>query len=305
MDIMVIIVQLLELFIMMGLGYYLMKKDYINAGFNKTLNFLVIAVTMPCLIISSVTGDNDIPQSIVMQVLLIGVLMYIFLPIVAYLAVKFLRIETSKRGLYMFMMIYSNTGFMGFPIMDALFGSTAVFYAAIINMIFNISVFTYGLYLIGLDSEKEINLGYKDLLSPGILSSIFAMCIYFFHIPLPVVATDVFENIGNMTTPLAMMIIGASLTSIPLKEIVGDLTLYPFILIKQLLIPIIAFPFVVYFISDTLVQNVTLLFLAMPVANISVMFAAEYEGDVKFASKTVFLTTLSSVITIPIIVMIL
>lgn len=301
MDIMVIINQMLELFIMMGLGYFLMSKKYINYEFNRKLNFLVLSVTMPCLIMASVFGENDTSRSMVLKVFGIGLIMYILLPIVAYIVVKILRIEKSKQGLFMFMTVYANTGFMGFPIMASLFGSTGVLYTAIINMIFNISLFTLGLYLIGLDSEEEVSFSFRSLLSPGILSSVLAMIFYFGNIPLPEVAVGVLNQVGNMTTPLAMILIGASLTAIPMKEIIGDFSIYPYTIVRQLVIPILAYPLVMMVSSDPVVQGVFLLFIAMPVANASVMFATEYDGDVITASKTVLLTTLVSVVTVPIV----
>lgn len=301
MDIMIIVGQMLELFIMMGLGYFLMKKNFIDDYVNRKINFLVLNVTIPCLIMASVFGENDTSQMMVLKVLGIGILMYMILPIISYIVVKVLRIEKSKQGLYMFMTVYSNTGFMGYPIMASLFGSTGVLYTAIINMIFNISIFTVGLYLMEMDKEEKASFNYRNLLSPGIISSVLALIFYFFNLPLPEVAIGVFNQVGNMTTPLAMIIIGASLSAIPMKNILGDFSIYPYTIVRQLVIPLLAYPFVMYISSDPIVQGVVLLFIAMPVANITVMFATQYDGDVITTSKTVLLTTLLSVVTVPIV----
>lgn len=301
MDIMMIIEQMLQLFIMMGIGYFLMRKNFIDANFNKKLNFLVITVTLPCLIIASVFGDNNTTQSTVLKVLGIGVIMYILLPIVAYIVVKILRINKSKQGLFMFMTVYGNTGFMGYPIMASLFGNTGVLYAAIMNIIYNISLFTIGLYLMRLDSDGEINFSYRNLLSPGIISSVLALFLYFFQVPLPEFVVGVLNQVGDVTIPLAMILIGASLTAVPMKEIFGDLTLYPYTFVRQLILPLLAYPIIIHISSDPIIQGVLLLFTAMPVGNVSVMFALEYDGDFVTASKAVLFTTVVSIVTVPMI----
>lgn len=200
------------------------------------------------------------------------------------------------------MTIFSNTGFMGFPVMKAIFGNTAVFYTAIFNMLFNIEVFTLGVLLMGYGNNQKIQLKPKNLLSPGIISSILAIFIYFLDISCPSFLVEACNSVGNMTTPLAMMLIGASLSSISFREIFGEWVIYPYTFIKQILLPFIAFPIICFFIQDPLIQGVTLINLAMPVGNSAVLFATEYNGNVVLAAKTVFMTTLFSVITIPLIV---
>lgn len=296
---MVVLNQMIVLCIMMGIGYFLMKKNYIDDHFNKKMNFLVLQLTLPCLILASVFGENETSQKMVFQVLVIGLIYFMILPVVAYIVVKILRVEKSKQGLFMFMTIFSNSGFMGIPVIAALFGNTGVIYAAIMTMLFNICLFTYGVFLFGLDSEEGIEINLKSLMTPGVLSSVIALILYFFRIPLPEVLISTFDYVGAVTVPLAMILIGASLTAIPMKEIVVDYSIYPFVFIRQILIPLLAFPIVNYLIDDQIIKGVILLSLAMPVGTSVVMFATQYGGDTVTASKTVLLTTVLSVITIP------
>lgn len=305
MDIMVVVNQMIQLFLIMGLGYFMMKKKILNYEVNKKLNYIILSITTPCLIISSVCGENDASKDVVLYVLLVAIVVYLLLPVLSFLLVKIMRIKKSQQGLFMFMTIFSNTGFMGFPVMKSIFGNTAVFYTAIFNMLFNLEVYTLGVVLMNYGKNDRVKLDPKNLLSPGVVTSILAIIIYFLEIPLPTVLLSSCESVGNMTTPLAMMLIGASLANIRLKDIFNDFIVYPYTLIKQILIPIIAFPIICYFIKDFLIQGVTLLNIAMPVGNSAVLFATEYDGDVPLAAKTVFLTTLFSVLSIPLIVSLL
>lgn len=302
MSVQVVLNQMFQLFIIMALGYFMMKMSILNEEVNKKLNYIVLSITTPCLILSSVFSENTISKSTVLYVLVVAIVVYLLLPIVSFLLIKLMHIKKTQQGLFIFMTIFSNTGFMGFPVMKAIFGNTAVFYTAIFNMLFNIEVFTLGVLLMGYGNNQKIQLKPKNLLSPGIISSILAIFIYFLDISCPSFLVEACNSVGNMTTPLAMMLIGASLSSISFREIFGEWVIYPYTFIKQILLPFIAFPIICFFIQDPLIQGVTLINLAMPVGNSAVLFATEYNGNVVLAAKTVFMTTLFSVITIPLIV---
>ncbi|MNP50372.1 Membrane transport protein [compost metagenome] len=108
--------------------------------------------------------------------------------------------------------------------------------------------------------------------------------------------------VGSITTPIAMMLIGSTLANIDIKEVFTEFRIYPYTIIKQILIPLAAYPILSYFITNPLILGVALINLAMPVANSAVLFATQYDGDLKLAAKSVFITTLLSVFTIPVIV---
>ena len=300
MDIMVVINQMIQLFLIIGLGYFMQKKKILNDELNTKLNFIVISITTPALIFSSVCTTSISEKSMVIYTLAIATAVYVALPVISFVLVKLMRIPMHQKGLYMFMTIFSNTGFMGYPIMKALFGNDAVFYTALFNILFNL-----GVILINYGNDVKMKLNPKNLLSPGVVASIIAIFIYFLEIPIPDVIANSCGMVGDMTTPLAMMIIGATLANIKVKELFTELRLYYFTIVKQVILPIAVFPIIAYFIKDPLIQGITLVNLAMPVANSAVLFAKEYGGDVELAAKSIFITTLVSVFTIPLIVSLL
>ena len=305
MDVMVVINQMLQLFIIIGLGYFMQKKKILNDEINSKLNYIVISITTPAMIFSSVCTKTIDDKNMVIYTLIVATAVYIALPIISFLLVKIMRIPMRQKGLYMFMTIFSNIGFMGFPIMKALFGNDAVFYTALFNILFNLEVFTLGVILINYGNNVRMKLDPKNLLSPGVVSSIIAVFIYFLEIPIPGVLANCFEMVGDMTTPLAMMIIGATLANIELKSLFTELRLYYFTVVKQVILPIVVFPIIAFFIRDPLIQGITLVNIAMPVGNSAVLFAKQYGGDVELAAKSIFITTLVSVFTIPLVISIL
>ncbi|GFP76109.1 AEC family transporter [Clostridium fungisolvens] len=303
MDINVVINQMLQLFIILGLGYFLNKIKIFDDTLNQKLNKLLLNVTTPALVLASVSSikqSNNTKEALF--VFLVAIIIFTLLPLLSYMLVRIIRIPRHQRGIYMFMTVFSNIGFMGFPVMKAIFGNEAVFYTSIFNMIFNIWVFTLGIVLINYGTNNKVNLSFKSLLSPGIISSLLAIAIYFLRIPVHPVLKSTFDMVGNITTPVAMMLIGSTLANLNIKEVFTELRIYPYTIIKQILIPFIAYPLLKYFITSPLVLGVALINLAMPVGNSAVLFANQYDGDVELAAKSVFITTLISVFTIPLIV---
>lgn len=303
MDIQVVINQMIQLFMVIGLGYLLMKTHVLDEVFNKKLNTLLLTVTTPALILSSVMGNDNLQDAdTVLFVFVVAIIVYVLLPLLGIIITKLLRVPHQQSGLYIFMTVFSNIGFMGFPVMKAIFGNGAVFYTAIFNMIFNIFVYTIGIYLINLGSGAKTSFQLKNLRSPGIIACLIALLIYFLHIQTPSIITETCDMVGSITTPIAMLLIGATLANIDVKSIFSEFRLYPYTIIKQILIPVIAFPILKLFIQDSYILGITLIMLAMPVANSAVLFSQEYGGDVELAAKSVFITTLISVVTIPAIV---
>ena len=303
MDIQVILMQMVQLFLVIGLGYFLFKVKILDVELNKRLTTLLLTVTTPALIISSVLSTTEyLSFTDILFVFLVGILVYIVLPILGLILVKIMRIPLPQQGLYIFMTVFSNIGFMGFPVMKAIFGNDAVFYTALFNMLFNLLVFSVGTGIMGYGTGRKMNFNPKDLLSPGVIASLVALVIYMAKIQFPNVISSTITMIGDITTPIAMLIIGSTLANIPLKEVFSELRIYPYTFIKQVIIPALAYPVLRLFIQDPLILGVTLIMISMPVANSAVLFATEYDGDVSLAAKAVFMTTLLSIVTIPLIV---
>lgn len=305
MDINVIIVQMIKFFIQMGLGYFLFKVNIMDSDFNKKLTNLALRVTMPCLMVSSAFSageDRDLGK--VLFVFLVAIIVYASFIFIGMLIVKVIRIKIDDAGMYVFMTIFGNVGFMGFPLTEALLGEEAVFYVAIFNMIFNILIFTVGIKAMNYpESSADHKMSFKDIiLHPGIVSAIVAIIIYFIKIPLPGAVTGAISSIGSVTTPIAMLLMGASLAKLPVKSVFNDAKVYIFSLIKLVVIPVLSWLIIKNCIKDEIIAMITLVMIAMPVANSAVMFAIEYEKDEEIAAKNVFISTVLTIISIPVVI---
>lgn len=303
MDIQVIVLQMIQLFLVIALGYLLLKIKILDVDFNKRLTTLLLSVTTPALIVSSVlstTIEKDLSE--IVFVFIVAIAIFMILPILGFIIVKIMKVPLHQQGLYIFMTMFSNIGFMGFPVMKSIFGNEAVFLTAIFNMLFNLLVFTVGILFMNYRSAEKIPIDLRQLFSSGVIASLVALLIYLTGLQVPDVISSTVTMIGDITTPIAMMLIGSTLATIPLKEVFNEIRVYPYTILKQVIIPIIAYPILSFFIKDALILGVSLIMISMPVGNIAVLFATEYHKDVALAAKTVFMTTLLSIITIPLIV---
>ena len=303
MDIQVILMQMIQLFLVIALGYFLFKMKLFDVDLNKKLTSILLTVTTPAMIVSSVLSTT-VTQGLsdIFFVFILGFAIYFIMPILGFFIVKVLRIPLPQQGLYIFMTVFSNIGFMGFPVMKAIFGYEAVFFTAIFNMIFNLFVFAVGVVIMNYGTGHKVKLNPKNLLSPGVIASLVALFIYFTGIKLPDVLSSTITMIGDITTPMAMLLIGSTLATIPIKEVFTEFKIYPYTMIKQIIVPVIAYPLLKLVVGDPLILGIALIMISMPVANSAVLFATEYDGDISLAAKTVFMTTLLSVVTIPLIV---
>jgi predicted permease len=293
---------MIQLAIVMALGYLLFKVKLMDADLNRKLSKLLLNCTLPAMILSSVLeqpAERD--YGVVAELFAISIIIYLLLPVIAFFMVKVMHIPIHQQGLYMFMFTYSNVGFMGFPVINSIYGSTGVFYAAIVNIIFNVSSFSLGVIMMNYGTEHKDGklIEWKNLLSPGVSVSVLSILIYLSGITLPADIVSVCDSVGNITTPLSMLLIGATLATMDIKSVFNDWHIYPFTLVKQIAVPFVLWMLLKIFIKDPEILGTNTVLLLMPVANSSVLFANLYMKDEKLAARGVFITTLFSLISVP------
>lgn len=300
MDIMVVIRQMLELFLILALGYIAAQRKIVSLEFGTQLSKFILSITLPCMMIASVaTMPHDVDKKDVLMMFLISILFYVVMPFIAYLITRILFVKKEERNLYMYMTIWSNVGFMGFPVIASIFGEGAIFYATIFNLIFNLSNFTLGIMLMSNEGRKALNL--KSFLSPGTIASVVAVIMFAANLQLPVLLNDTVDTVGSTTAPLAMVVIGIALSGIPVRGVFTELRLYPYVIIKQVFLPLLSWLMLRYIIASPYLLGIVIVIIAMPVGTSAVLFANRFENNVELATKGVFITTLASIVTIPII----
>ncbi len=303
---MVMLQQMTVMFLMMAVGYLCYKKQILTEEVSKKVSAIVVNVANPCMILSSALTDQQMRGKELLQTLAIVALMYVFLLVVAQLLPKILRIRKESRGAYAAMTVFANIGFMGFPVLAAMYGNGALLYGAVFQIPFNILIYTYGVAVLtrkpdacGKAELDRIEI-LKKIFNIGVIACIAAMLIYFLRIPIPSFLQAFITNLGNLTAPLSMMIIGASLAQMPLKELFLDKKLLLFSMVKLLILPAVWMLMVNRVAEQEILRGVCLVMMATPAGSMTAMLAQQYGGDYETASRGVALTTVLSVITMPV-----
>ena len=288
------------LFIIVILGYVACKLGYMGDKFDKKLSSIVVDITCPLLVLSSVMGDELPDRTLILPLLGVGFLTYILLLVFGFWVPRLITKNHDDQGMIGFALMFANVGFIGYPIVSSIFGPHAVFYAALLNMPNTFFIFTAGVMLIkGEYSLKQFNP--KVLVSPAMLGAFLAAIIVALGIHTPDIIARPVTMGGNITVPAALMIIGSSMAKLPIREIIGSPKVYITALLRLTIVPLsIYFLFKACEVSD-LVNNINTVVIAMPVASFGTMFCLKYGRNPSLITETTFITTLGSIITIPLI----
>ena len=308
---MLLLEQMVVLFLLMGIGCFCYKKEIITDEASKKLSAIVVNIANPALVFTGCLGDEKIEGRELLTTVIIILVMYLALLLVAQVIPPALKVEKESRGTYQAMTVFSNIGFMGFPVIAALYGSGALLYAALFTIPYNILIYTYGVSAMSPETkspeapEKEKGSAFllKRILNVGVIACIATMIVYLCKIPVPGMIADTATHLSNLTAHLSMMVIGASLATIDLKKLFTDVRLLIFSVVKLLIIPVVGVLIVKQFVSNEVICGVCLIMLATPVGSMTAMLAQQYDGDYEMASKGVALTTILSVATIPLVSM--
>ena len=298
MDIGPIFEQMLVLLILMITGAVAARFGVMDEETNRRFTRFTLVIPQTCMILGSVmNADLGITPAQVFQVLGIGCVMYAILVAVSFLVPVIYRCKPQEKGLYSFMTIFGNTGFMGLPIVGAIIGGPAAFYAAMLNIPFNILAYTLGIAL--LSSEGKTKIQWKLLLNPPMFAAVLAVVLVCVDLHVPSPLARAVDMLGDMVVPCSMIIIGASLGSQKLRDVFCDWHVYAFAPVRLILIPIILWAVMHLFVHDAVLLGTITVLGAMPVASFATMLSIQYGGNVQMASRSVFVTTVLSVATVP------
>lgn len=294
---MILLKQMLILFFFMLIGYYMGRKKIVDEKVSKSLSWLIVNITNPALILSgglsAVMDRTELLSTFVLAVGLFAVLI-----LFAELVIPLFRMEKRDAGVYKALTVFSNMGFMGFPIISAVYGQEALIYASVFLLPFNVLIYTYGVFRISGHGMKPGEAAGK-FLNIGTCAGILALIIAVSQIRLPDIASQTIEMLSDMTAPLCMMVIGASFLKIRFRDVFGNMKLMIFSAIRLLLIPLAGMFLIRMATADPVLQGICFIILASPAGSMVAMLAQQSDGNDLIASEGAAVTTLFSVVTMP------
>lgn len=293
------------LVILLALGYLCARLKLVGPEFNKGLSKLVINFFLVAMILSSVINkEMELTGSETLTGFLMLALMELICFGIAWISPTVLRIKDGDIGMYRMLVAFMNNGFMGFPIVAAIYGEGAVFFASLSNIPFNLLLYSAGVMLLrdGIEGEK---FKLRNAINAPLVATLIATIILVLKIPVPVIIDDTVDTISSATVPLSMMCIGLSLGSVSLKDAFVHPRLYGLSFVRLVVCPLIVWFVMNFFITNPVILGTIVILAACPSAVICSILGIENGRDGIESSEAVFLCTVLSMITIPLLVSVL
>jgi predicted permease len=292
----VVINQVLVLFLVMLVGFFARKRKILTPVVSKGLTDLLLKIICPMAIYNSFrfTYSSSMLVS-ASQVLAFTIALNCF-SILLGLAL-FNKYPVRTKQVLRFVTIFSNCGFIGYPILQIIYGKIGVFYGSIFNLGFNLFLWTVG---VGIFTRRWDRSALKEAFTnPNMIAIFLGLITFIFSIELPSSINSVLEMLGGMNTQISMMLVGAVLAEVKPKEMFSGFPIYYGTLVRLLFMPICALIATSFLNLEPIVRGVCVLLTATPAASITTVFTEKYNGDSLLASRVTAFSTLCSMITLP------
>ena len=286
------------LFIMILAGTFLRKKGILDENGTRCLTDLCVSVVIPCNIIQSCLIEFDV--SILRTCGLLFIVGFVTqLICVVFNRFLFNRYPEQQKKVLQYVTLVSNSGFLGYPVAEGVYGSLGLLYASVFLIPMRIVMWSVGTsyFVAGTTDWQKVM---KNVLThPCLIAVYIGLLVMFTQIQLPSIVTMPIKYIGSCNAALTMFIIGTIMADVPLHTIVNRTTLC-FSVFRLAILPAITLALCLPLAMDTTAVGVSVIMMGMPAASTSAIFAARYHSDAPFATKCVVLSTLLSMLTIPV-----
>lgn len=282
--------------ILILVGCFITKRGMLTERGASEMTAVLIKLVTPCVIINSFVGTQgglDLPTLVMAMALpvlweAIGIGMSLLV---------FRREPVERQKVLRFAVVFSNTGFMGIPLVQGIVGDKGVIYASFGVVVFNLLCWTYGYSMISGGAKLDLK---TVLLNPGMVGLAIGLPIYFLKLELPGIIAEPLGYISDLNTPLAMLVIGTYIAKADLHSFISDLSVYKVSVLRLLAVPAILLGALMLIRPEKDLFLATMVQAATPVAANTVLFAVQYKRDSELASKLVAVSTVLSIITIPV-----
>ncbi len=296
--------QMSVLFMMVIVGFCCNKLHYMDQDFNRKFSSLILNITAPFLILSSVMGSTLPAKEDILPVLIAGLSSMIFAMIVAIPITMLLRIKKADAGVYRFMLIFGNINFIGFPVVGLMFGQEAIFYASVLTIPFYFFIFLLGVIMVT-SGRGKATFSWRMCLSPCLIATYIAILLVLFEVKAPATVSEACKLIGGLTVSGSLLIIGSTLAELPVLHMLGTPRLYAITAIKLLGLPAVIYGIFCLTPLEKKYADVLVILAGMPVASIGTMLCLKNGVDSKTMAQGTFLSTLFSIVSIPLLAILL
>ena len=292
--VLILIKQILVMLAMMSIGVVLYKIGQIDEKGVAQLSNLALYVATPCVVVQALAIDFDATR------LNTGLVVMLFFLVIFAVSVVIGRFGCGKADrVGTFAVVFSNSGFVGIPLIQGILGDEYVFYVTMTMVAGTITFWTYGVYLMSGD-KGEVSIK-KILLNPNFIAVVIGVILFFAPIQLPYVVEKVLAGMANMNTGLGMVILGATLGASNIGLMVTDTRLYKAIVLRLVVVPLVCIPILMLMPAPFEVRMVMMIIAAAPAASATSMLALKYGADYSYGTGLSIGTTIVSMITMPLV----
>ena len=287
------------------LGYAAARLGFLAGPAREGISGLVFNITLPCTILNAAgQADRSLGGGHVANGLLLGLSFFLIMLAATYAIIALVKPSQEERPLYLFMGIFTNIVFAGFPVIEALYGSNAVFLGSIVFAVFNLLFYSFGVMLITM-GDSGISVDMHRVLSAPLVASAAAMALFLLDIHLPAFAAEACELAGSATSPLGMMLVGVAIAESDFAEVLRERRLYLFEFLRFIALPVVLFMPLRALGMDAMLLGILVVLLAMPVGSIAPAVATAYRLDPDLPARGIVVTTVFSFATFPLLALLL
>lgn len=267
--------KLVTLFIYVLVGYVVSKRKMISEGFSAGISRFLLVVTIPCLILSTFETDYTFERLVKAgEVYVISLIIFGASILIGYLTAWIFRISEESKSVWIYSVTFTNHAFMGWAVMDAVFGGESIFYATFANLAFSTYAYTYGVWLMrstGTEAGKKHSMK-EYILTPVNAAIVVGLIMFIFQLRFPAPVDNAVQGMSSLTTPMAMLYVGTILTKSSIKDVFSDWRTYACSFVRLVLIPLLVLMIARPLIHDPMIYGVLVIGHAMPVAGFCAIF---------------------------------
>lgn len=300
MEFSIVLRQVLILFIILVIGSVASKFNILDSNGSKKISEILLYIATPMMIFSSFF--IELSQELLVNVIwVLGFSTIMFIVSIILSKHIYRKFNINAAPILRFTAVFSNCGYMGIPLMKAVFGDEGAFYGSFYVVIFYVFLWSYGYIILG-EKDTMAKTIKRVLLNPSMIAVYVGTIVFLFNIPVPEVIKGAAKSVGDMTMPLSMLIVGAATSNTRFVSLFSDWKVYVSSLVRLVLMPVLAFLISLLAGVPSLPSIIIVTALAMPAAATVAVFAETFDKDTVFASKCVTVSNLLSIITIPAII---
>lgn len=297
------------LFALIFLGFFIGKRGIIRQDCTPDLSNFILRVTMPVTVFCSIVDQQGSGMmSTCVQMFAAAIVVHAVAGLIGMLVVNILPISEEDKGIWIYTCMVSNNGFMGLPLALSIYGSRGMFLMAICNVVTNFLIFSVGIKLLTRNYPVKENISLKKMLLNNInIAVVIGFVFYFINIPLPELVDKLLGYVSNITSGLSMIVVGLSLSRLPFQAVFKDKKMFLLAALRLIGLPLIAIG-VLYALPmefDKTLVGILILTTALPASSAQSMITEQYRTNTAAAGRAVFITTLFSVVTVPLMMLLL